>query len=62
MWRVVLAGRDSTMEYVYHVQAPRGATRTKVEFAAYNQHGALFARGAVTEWAVLVPIEVTFMG
>lgn len=62
MWRVVLDGKDSTMQYVYHVTAGAAATLNMIEISAYRQHGKLFARGVVAELAALTPAEVTFIG
>jgi hypothetical protein len=61
MWRVVLEGADSRMEYVYHVQAPKDATQNKVQMSAFREHGSLVTAGVVTEYAHPVPLEVNYL-
>jgi hypothetical protein len=62
MWRVTLKGKDSSMEYTYHVQAPKDATPNRVQMSAFREHGSLVAAGVVTEYAHPIPLEVNFLG
>jgi hypothetical protein len=49
MWRVVMIGSTTGLEYPYDITAPFNAPRAQVEMAAYFLHGDLKKAGVVTE-------------
>lgn len=61
MWRVVLEGDSSGLEYVYHVRAPKGASENTVQMSAFTQHGQNFSSGVVKEYVKPIPSEVKFL-